>query len=38
MSNEPITYGWYSMKISHFAQIKEGRFTLSLYEDKLTYP
>lgn len=38
LTHEPTTYGWYNMKLTHFGQIKEGKFTLNLYSDPSTYP
>lgn len=38
MTNEPTPYCWYSFKISHFGQLKEGRFTFNLYGDEMIYP
>lgn len=37
-TNEPIPYAWYSFKVTHFGQIKEGRFTVNLYGDDIIYP
>lgn len=38
ISNQPNVYAWYCFKLTHFGQIREGTFTLSLYRDNITFP
>ena len=38
VTNEPKPYGWYNFKVTHFGQLKEGRFTFNLYADDMIFP
>jgi hypothetical protein len=38
LSNEPTIYAWYCFKVTHFGQVREGTFTLSLYHDDFPFP
>lgn len=38
ITNEPRPYCWYSFKVTHFGQIKEGLFSVNMYGDDIMYP
>ena len=38
MSNEPDVRTWYCFKLTHFGQIREGTFTVNLYQGSLPFP
>ena len=38
LSNEPEVTLWYCFKLTHFGNLREGTFTLSLFRDNCPYP